>query len=77
MQSIDELAHTITDMAPADQEALLERVAQMNFQKGLADLAGKYRTRLASEKSLDISAELVLVELQRIREEVVSRDYPN
>lgn len=77
MQSIDELAHTITNLAPADQEALLEKVAQMNFHKGLADLAGKYRARLASENCLDISAELVLAELQRIREEVVSRDYPN
>jgi hypothetical protein len=77
MQSIDDLAHTITELAPADQQELLEKVAKLNFQKGLADLARRYRTRLASENCLDISAEQVLAELQRIREEVVSRDYPN
>ena len=60
MQSIDDLAHTITELAPADQQELLEKVAKLNFQKGLADLAQKYRTRLASENCLDISAEQVL-----------------
>lgn len=77
MQSIDDLAHTITELAPADQQELLEKVAKLNFKKGLADLARKYRTRLASENCLDTSAEQVLAELQRIRQEVVSRDYHN
>ena len=77
MQSIDELARTITELPPSEQQALLDRVAQLNFQKGLNDLAEKYRARLAREGRLDIRAEQVWSELQRIREEVASRDYPN
>lgn len=77
MQSIDELARTITELPPSEQQALLDRVVQLNFQKGLNDLAEKYRARLAREGSLDIRAEQVWSELQRIREEVASRDYPN
>jgi hypothetical protein len=77
MQSIDELARTITELPPSEQQALLDRVAQLNFQKGLNDLAEKYRARLAHEGRLEIRAEQVWSELQRIREEVASREYPN
>ncbi len=77
MQSIDGLARTITELPPSEQQALLDRVAQLNFQKGLNDLAEKYRARRAREGRLDICAEQVWADLQRIREEVASRDYPN
>jgi len=53
------------------------KVAQLNLQKGLADLADKYRARLGREGRLDIPAEEVWAELRRIREEVAERDYPN
>ncbi|MCU1265076.1 MAG: hypothetical protein JWM21_1394 [Acidobacteria bacterium] len=77
MQSIDDLARTIIELAPTDQMELLERVARLNFQKGLEELARKYQSRLTSENCLDTPTEKVWDELRSMREEVVSRDYPN
>lgn len=77
MQSVDDLAKTITALPKSDQEALIEKVAKLNFQKGLADLAEKYRARLTKEGQLNIPAESVWTELRRMREEVAERDYPN
>ena len=52
MQSVEELAKTITALPRNEQEALLDKVAQLNFQKGLADLSERYRARLAREREL-------------------------
>lgn len=49
MQSIDELAREIMDLTPSQQQALLERVEQLNLRKGLRELAEKYRARLRSK----------------------------
>ena len=76
MQSIDELARKITSLDPSEQQVLLERVAQMNFRKGLHDLAQKYRARLAREDRLNIPTEEVWAELHRVREEIAEHDYP-
>ena len=76
MQSIDDLANVITELDPAEQEALLDRVAQLNFQKGLHDLAEKYRARLAREGQLKAPPEQVWNELHRIREQIAEHDYP-
>ena len=74
MQSIDDLANVITDLDPSEQQTLL--VAQLNFQKGLHDLADRCRARLARESQLDVSSEQVMVELHRIREQIAELDYP-
>ena len=76
MQSIEDLAREITSLAPSEQQALIDKVAQLNFEKGLHDLAEKYRTRLASEGGLNIPAEQVWAELHRIRQEIAAHDYP-
>ena len=76
MQSIDDLANAITDLDPSEQEALLEKVAQLNFQKGLHDLAEKFRARLAHEGALGAPPEQVWTELHRIREQIAEHDYP-
>ena len=76
MQSIDELAREITSLDPSEQQVLLARVAQMNFRKGLHDLAQKYRARLAREDRLNIPTEEVWAELHRVREEIAEHDYP-
>jgi hypothetical protein len=76
MQSIDDLAREITSLEPSEQQALIDKVAQLNFQKGLHDLAERYRTRLAREDSLNVPVEEVWAELHRIREEIAERDYP-
>ena len=77
MQSIDELAREITALPRSAQEALLDNVAQINLQRGLKDLAEKYKKRLAHEGRLDIPADRVWAELQRIREEAARSGYPN
>jgi hypothetical protein len=77
MQSIDDLAREITALDPAEQQALIDKVAQLNFQKGLGELAEKYRSRLASEGRLNIPTGLVWTELHRIREEIAKHDYPS
>ena len=76
MQSVDDLATVIIQLDPSQQEALLERVAQLNFQKGLNSLAEKYRTRLARENQLQQSSELIWADLRRIREQIADHDYP-
>ena len=76
MQSVDDLASVIIQLDPSQQEALLERVAQLNFQKGLNVLAEKYRTRLARENQLQRPSELIWVDLHRIREQIADHDYP-
>ena len=75
MQSVDELAHTITALEPAEQQALIDRVAQLNFQKGLHDLAEKYRARLSTQNRLDVPPEQIWSELHRIRQEIADHDY--
>ena len=77
MQSVDELAEKIKSLPQSDQEALIEKVARLNFQNGLAELAEKYRARLAREGGLNVPPEQIWAELDRLREEVAERDYPN
>lgn len=77
MQSIDELAREITALDPSEQQALLEKVAQINLRKGLHDLSEKYRARLAREGRLNIPPDEVWAELHRIREEIAVHDYPD
>ena len=75
MQSIDELAREIIDLTPSQQQTLLERVAQLNLQKGLRELAEKYRACLKAKGQLDVPSEQVLAELHRLREEIAINDY--
>jgi hypothetical protein len=77
MQSVEELAKTITALPRNEQEALLDKVAQLNFQKGLADLSERYRARLAREDRLDIPVDEIWDELRRIRDEVAERAFPD
>ena len=76
MQSIDDLANVITELEPSEQQALLDKVAQLNFQKGLHDLAEKFRARLAREGQLGAPPEHILTELHRIRQQIAQHDYP-
>jgi len=76
MQSVDDLASVIIQLDPSQQDALLERVAQLNLQKGLHDLAEKYRARLARQNRLNSPPEHVWIEPHRIREMIAEHDYP-
>ena len=72
---IDELAERIATLDPSEQEVLLEKVAELNFQRGLEALSQKYRERLVREGKLDQKADEVMAELGCIREEVAAHDY--
>lgn len=76
MQSIDKLASEIVDLTPSQQQALLEKVAQLNFQRGLRELSEKYRLRLKKQGSLNNTPDEVWAELHRIREDIAGHDYP-
>jgi len=76
MRSIYDLASAITDLDPSEQQALLDKVAQLNFQKGLHALSEKYRARLARQNQLNSPPEHVWIELHRIREVIAEHDYP-
>jgi len=54
---------------------LWEKVAELNFQRGLEALAQQYRTRLAAEGMLDQTADTVMAELKKLREEIAADDY--
>ena len=72
---LDELATQIATLDPAEQEALWEKVAALNFQRGLEALAQKYRVRLAAEGMLDQTADTVMAKLKKLREEIAADDY--
>ena len=76
MQSIDKLAREIVDLTPSQQQALLEKVAQLNLQRGLRELSEKYRARLKKQGSLHNTPDEVWAELHRIREDIAGHDYP-
>ena len=76
MQSIDQLAAEITRLTPSEQERLIEKVAQLNFRRGLHDLAHKYTSRLRTQQNKQQTTDEVWAELQRIREKLAADDYP-
>ena len=73
--NIDQLAEQIATLNRGEQEALLEKVAELNFQRGLEALALQYRERLAQEGRLAQKAAEVMAELERVREDIVAHEY--
>lgn len=74
-QQIDALAAEIATLDPEEQETLWEKVAELNFQRGLKELSRTYRARLAAEGKLDQTADAVMAELKRLREDIAAHDY--
>lgn len=72
--SIDKLAEQIAILDQATQTTLLEKVAELNFQRGLADLSQQYRERLAREGRLGQTVDQIMAQLEQIREEVAAHD---
>ena len=73
--TIDELAKRIVALDVFEQETLLDKVAELNFQHGLESLSQKYRERLAQERKLSQSAEEIMAELKQVREEITNSEY--
>jgi len=73
--NLNELAEQIATLNPREQESLLEKVADLNFQHGLEALSRKYRERLEKEGKSHQQAHEVLEELEQIRDAVAAHDY--
>jgi hypothetical protein len=73
---VENLAAQIAALEAHEQQALLGRVAELNFLKGLSTLSELYRERLRKQGELDRSVEEILADLKRIREEIAAHDYP-
>ena len=71
---LDALAEEIATLDPTDQQTLWEKVAELNFQRGLEDLSRTYRARLAAEGKLDQTAHAVMAELKQLREDIAVHD---
>ncbi len=71
------LANEIASLDEREQRAVLERVAELNFRRGLNALSDQYRERLRQAGRIDQTAEEVLAELRRLREELAASDYPH
>ena len=65
MQSIDELARVITQLDPSDQQALLDRVAQLNIQSE-QDNGANIRFEVMQQAMKD---ELFLADLREVMED--------
>ena len=74
--AIEHLATKIVDLSETEQRALLRRVAELNVQRGLAELSELYRGRLRRQGDLDRSAADILATLRGIREVGAARDHP-
>ena len=73
--TIDKLAEQITALDASEQDALFERVAEMNFQRGLTALSQKYRERLSRKGVLTQQAEEVMAGLAHIRQKIAADEY--
>ena len=69
MQSIDELARVITQLDPLDQQALLDRVAQLNIQRE-QDNGANIRFEVMQQAMKD---ELFLADLREVMEDCQPR----
>jgi len=75
--NIRKLAEQIATLELSEQEELLEKVADLNYQRGLKQLSQRYRERLSAAGQMDQKADEVMAELGRIREEIAAREYQN
>jgi hypothetical protein len=79
METIDSRVHQIAEeiasWETAQQEILLNRLADLNYRRGLKALSEKIRNRLKAEGKLYQSADETFAELARIREKVATDDY--
>ncbi|MFQ5638829.1 MAG: hypothetical protein ACE5IR_12625 [bacterium] len=61
--------------AGTPDEFLSEKVKALQFQRELEALSQAYRKRLSKEGKLDQTAEEVIAELKRTREEIAADEY--
>jgi len=72
---VDQIAEEIASWESAQQESLLQRLAELNYRRGLKSLSEKIQRRLEIEGKLHQSVEEMFAEMARIRESVAADDY--
>lgn len=75
-ERVEELAQQIASLEESDLQAVLERVEQLSFRRGIDALSERYRKRLDRQGKLNEGAETILLKLKQIRQEIASREYP-
>jgi hypothetical protein len=73
---VEELAQQIASLEESDLQALIERVEELSFRRGINALSDRYRKRLAQQEKLNERAETIQLKLKQIREEIAFREYP-
>jgi hypothetical protein len=66
----------IASLEESDLQALLERVEELSFRRGINAVSDRYHNRLEREGKLNEGAETILLKLKQIRQEIASREYP-
>ncbi len=72
---VDEVAQEIANWEAAQQQNLLQKLAELNYRRGLKELSEKIQNRLRAEGKLDQSVDEIFAELARVREAVAADDY--
>jgi hypothetical protein len=75
-ERVEELAQQIASLEESDLQALLERVEELSFRRGINAVSDRYRNRLQQQGKLNEEAETILLRLKQIRQEIASREYP-
>ena len=73
---VEELAQRIASLEESDLQALLERVEELSFHRGINALSDQCRNRLERQGKLNEGTETILLKLKQIRQEIASREYP-
>jgi len=73
---VEELAQQIASLEESDLQALLERVEELSFHRGIRALSDRYRNRLKRQGKLNEGAETIVLKLKQIRQEIASREHP-
>ena len=72
----EELAQQIASLEEPDLQALLERIEELSFRRGINALSDRYRISLQGQGKFNEGAETILLKLKQIRQEIASREYP-
>lgn len=73
---IEKLAAEIASLGESEQNAILERAAELSFRRGLRELSENYRKRLQQHGEHNQAAKEILAKLKQMREEIAAREYP-
>ena len=74
--NVEELARQIALLDESQVRALLARLEELSTRHEVLAISARYRKRLEEQGELNESAEEILKNLKRIREEIASHEYP-